>query len=55
MYIIVRNYTAAAAVCMVTCLTARNVDNFKHEDGVYVLWGVKATLRGVMFSRDVFR
>lgn len=30
---------------MVTCLTARNVDNFKHEGGVYVLWGVTATLR----------
>jgi hypothetical protein len=40
---------------MVTCLTARNVDDIKHEDAVYVLykvWGVTATLRSVMFSRD---
>jgi hypothetical protein len=52
--IIVPNYTAAAAICMVTCLTARNADNIKHEDGVYryVLWGVTVTLRGVMFLRD---
>jgi hypothetical protein len=45
-------YTAAAALCIATCLTAWNVDNFKHEDGVYVPWGVAATLRGFVFSRD---
>jgi hypothetical protein len=40
---------------MDTCLTALDVDNIKHEDAVYVLykmWGVTATLRSVMFSRD---
>jgi len=50
---LVSNFTAAAVISMVvTCLIAWNLDNFKHEDGVYVLWSVTATLRGVMFSRD---
>lgn len=39
---LVSNYTAAAAICMVvTCLTARNLDNFNHEDGVQGICAVE--------------
>jgi hypothetical protein len=32
LYIIVSNYSAVVGVCAVTCLTARNMDNFKFFD-----------------------